>query len=259
MNEIFLSVIIPSYNETENLQRGVLSEVRDYFSKQKYAWEVIVSEDESPDLESRRLAKEFCDKNKNFVFLQNKHGGKALSIWAGIQRASGKLILFTDMDQSTPISEVAKLLPCFDQGYEVVIGSRGMERKNFSLFRKLASAIFRTFRGLFLLREIVDTQAGFKAFTREAILKIFPKMEAVKKGVEKAQGWTVGSWDTELLFIAKKWGYKIKEAPIIWEDRDVSVAKAKERQEGKFVKESLDMIKQIFRVKINDLKGFYEK
>lgn len=259
MKEIFLSVVIPSYNETENLQRGVLGEVRDYLSKQKYDWEVIVSEDESPDLESRRLAKEFCDKNEHFVFVQNKHGGKALAIWSGIQKSSGKIVLFADMDQSTPISEVEKLLPFFDQGYGVVIGSRGLERKNFSLFRKLASVIFRTFRGIFVLREIVDTQAGFKAFTREAITKIFPKLEAVRKSSEMAQGWTVGSWDTELLFIAKKWGYKIKEVPIVWEDRDISVAKAKERQQGKFVKESLDMLKQIFRVRINDFRGFYER
>lgn len=259
MNEIFLSVIIPSYNETENLQRGVLSEVKDYLSKQKYTWEVIVSEDESPDLESRRLAKEFCDKNKNFVFLQNKHGGKALAIWAGIQAAKGKVILFTDMDQSTPIGEFSKMLPFFESGFEVVIGSRGLERKNFSFVRKLASVIFRTFRGIFVLPEIVDTQAGFKAFSKEAILKVFPKLEAVKKGVEKAKGWTVGSWDTELLFIAKKRGYKIKEVPIVWEDRDESVAKAAERKQGKFVKESLDMLKQIFRVRINDFRGFYDK
>ena len=259
MNDVFLSVIIPSYNETENLQRGVLGEVRDYLSRQKYTWEVIVSEDESPDLESRRLAKEFCDENRGFLFLQNKHGGKALAVWAGIQKSSGMHVLFADMDQSTPISEAAKLLPYFDQGFEVIIGSRGLERKNFSPFRKLASVTFRTFRGIFVLGEIVDTQAGFKAFTREAILKIFPKLEAIRNSGGKAQGWTVGSWDTELLFIAKKWRYKIKEVPIVWEDRDESVAKAKERQQGKFFKESLDMIKQIFRVRINDLMGFYEK
>lgn len=259
MNSVFLSVIIPSYNETENLKRGVLAEVRDYLSKQSYGWEVIVSEDESPDIESRKLAKEFCEKNDGFIFLQNKHGGKALAIWAGIQQASGNLVLFADMDQSTPISEIQKLLPFFDQGFEVIIGSRGLERKNFSLFRKVASLIFRTFRGMFLLGEIVDTQAGFKVFAKNAIINVFPKLEVIRKSSEKIQGWTVGSWDTELLFIAKKWGYKIKEVPIVWEDRDVSIAKAKERQEGKFVKESLDMIKQIFRVRINDFRGFYDK
>lgn len=259
MKAVYLSVIIPSYNETENLQRGVLAEVRDYLSKQDYTWEVVVSEDESPDLESRRLAKEFCEKNNGFIFLQNKHGGKALAIWAGIQASKGELVLFADMDQSTPISEVSKLLPYFSQGYSVVIGSRGLERKNFSLFRKLASVIFRLLRGMFILGEIVDTQAGFKAFTKEAILNIFPKLEVIKKSTEKAQGWTVGSWDTELLYIAKKWGNKIKEVPIVWEDRDESIAKATERKQGKFVKESIDMARQIFRVRINDFKGLYEK
>ena len=69
----------------------------------------------------------------------------------------------------------------------------------------------------------------------------------------------MGSWDTELLFIAKKRGYKIKEVPIVWEDRDESVAKAAERKQGKFVKESIDMLKQIFRVRLNDFRGFYDK
>ena len=253
-----LSVVIPSYNERENLERGVLKEVSTYLNKQNYTWEVIVSEDGSPDLESRRLAKEFCDKNKNFVFLQNEHGGKAATVWAGIQKAKGNLILFTDMDQSTPITETEKLLPNFSQGYDVVIGSRGLARKNYSLIRQLASIVFRTFRGLFLLPEIIDTQAGFKAFTKKSITDVFPKLEVIRQK-QSSKGWTVGSWDAEMLFIAKKYGYKIKEVPILWEDRDESRAKAQERKQGKFVKESLEMLKQIFRVRFNELKGYYNK
>lgn len=252
-----LSVVIPSYNETENLRRGVLNEVKSYLEKQKYSWEVIVSEDESPDFESRRLAREFCEKNKNFKFLQNPHGGKLMAVWAGVKQAQGKTVLFTDMDQSTPISEAEKLLPYFNQNFDVVIGSRGTARKNFSPFRLLASGVFRTFRRTILLPRIVDTQAGFKAFSKDAAMKVFPKLEALGKGSGKAVGWTVGSWDCELLFVADKLGYKIKEVPILWEDRDESVAKAKERKQGKFVKESIDMLKQIFRVRVNDLRGFY--
>lgn len=259
MDNIFLSVIIPSYNETENLERGVLEEVSAFLAKQKYSWEVLVVDDESPDLQSRKLAKDYCDSQQNFHFIQNKHGGKLLAVWAGIQAAKGEIVLFTDMDQSAPIVEAEKLLPFFKDGYKVVIGSRGSGRKNFSVFRLLASTIFRTFRRLILLPNIVDTQAGFKAFSREAALAVFPKLEAIRASTNQAAGWTVGSWDVELLFIAQKHGYKIKEVPILWEDRDESIAKAKERQQGKFVKESIDMLKQILRVRLNDIRGFYDQ
>jgi len=253
---MYLSVIIPCYNEKENLQRGVLNEVGDYLKKQSYEWEVVVVNDESSD-GSGDLVQEFCETNPGFKLISINHGGKLSAVWAGIRQAQGEVVLFTDMDQSAPISETEKLLPFFKEGYRVVIGSRGTGRKNFSLFRLLASTIFRTFRRLILLPNIIDTQAGFKALSKETALTIFPKLEAIKKSGGKTSGWTVGSWDVELLFIAQKHGYKIKEVPILWEDRDQSIAKAKERKQGKFVKESIDMLKQILRVRLNDIRGYY--
>ncbi len=256
MNKIFLSVIIPSYNETENLRRGVLDEVCKYFSQQKYSWEVLVIDDDSSDKKSPELASDFCQKNSGFKFLQISHGGKAMAVFTGVKQATGELILFTDMDQSTPISELEKLLPYFDRDFDVVIGSRGLERKNFSLFRQLASFIFRHVRRSLLLTRIVDTQAGFKCFRASMIKEVFPLLAAVN---QKAAGWTVGSFDVEMLVIAQTRGYKIAEVPILWEDRDQSVAKAKERQQGKFIKESVDMFKEVLRVKLNQIKGKYKK
>src|SRR3989344_6882040 len=134
-DKIYLSVIIPSYNETANLKRGVLSEVNTYLARQKYSWEVIISDDGSPEEESRQLAREFCAKTSNFIYLQNEHGGKAFAVWSGIIRATGQIILFADMDQSTPIAQVEKLLPFFDKGFDLVIGSRGNEREKASFLR----------------------------------------------------------------------------------------------------------------------------
>lgn len=256
--KIFLSVVIPSYNETENLKRGVLLEVRDYLKKQRYSWEVIVVDDESPDLEARRLAKDFCLKNRGFRFIQAKHGGKVMAVFEGIKQSSGQIVLFTDMDQSTPISELEKVLPKFKEGYDIVIGSRGLERKNFSFWRKLASFIFRNFRNLLLSSNIIDTQAGFKAFKAEVAKILFPNLSAIKN-FGGAVGWTVGAFDVELLTIAQAWGYKIAEVPILWEDKDQSVAKARERKEGKFIKESIDMAKEVLRVKINQVRGLYNR
>lgn len=255
MSNPFLSVVIPSYNETENLRRGVLDEVNSYLQKQKFAWEVIISDDGSSDSDSKKLAKDFADNHKGFVFLANEHAGKPFAVWSGILKSKGEIILFTDMDQSTPISQLDVLLPYFEKGYDVVIGSRGLERKNFSLSRRLASAIFREFRRAILLRDIIDTQAGFKAFKSNVAKEVFPLLQVIKMGAGSVVGWNVTSFDVELLVAAFRRGYKIAEVPIEWEDRDVALGK--KREGSKFVSESLRMLKEIFRVKKNDLNGLY--
>lgn len=255
MGKVYLSVIIPSYNETENLKRGVLEAVNSYLKKQSYTWEVIISDDGSPDEESKRLASVFCAKNPGFKFLANEHAGKHFAVWAGIQESRGEIVLFTDMDQSTPISEVTKLLSYYEKGYDVAIGSRGLKRENFSWFRKLASVIFGNFRRFLLLGEIIDTQAGFKSLRGIVAKEIFPMMEVIRNTNAQAQGWKVSAFDVEMLVIAKKKGYKIAEVPVDWEDADVS--KGKKRGVGKFVYESVDMLKEIVRVRLNDIRGYY--
>ena len=257
MDDILLSVVIPSYNETANLQRGVLGEINEYLKGQKFTWEVIVSDDGSSEAEARKLASDFCAKAPNFVFVQNEHAGKPFAVWSGINAAKGKIVLFSDMDQSTPIGQIDEVLPWFDKGYKIVIGSRGVEREQFSLFRRLASMIFREFRRSFLLTDIIDTQAGFKAFTKEVAMEIFPLLQILRTPKEQTVGWRVTSFDVELLVAAKERGYKIAEVPVEWADRDVSTGKAKGTR--KFVKESLEMVKEVFRVKLNQLRGFYRK
>lgn len=257
--ETYLSVVIPSYNETENLRRGVLGEVRDFLKKQSYTWEVIVSDDGSSATEAQNLAKDFCSKNAGFNYLPNEHAGKPFAVWAGIQASKGKIVLFTDMDQSTPISEVNKLLPCFDEGYDVVIGSRGVEREKFALFRRLASMIFREFRRSLLLTDIIDTQAGFKAFKREVAMDVFPLLQVLRAKKEKAVGWKVTSFDVELLVAAESRKYKVGEVSIKWANRDLSMGTKKSSDNTKFIKESVDMFKEVWRVKFNQLRGYYKK
>lgn len=243
-----LSIIIPNYNEKENLQAGSLEGVAAYLSKAKFSWEVIISDDGSTD-GSRELVEAFVKKQKNFRLLKNLHGGKAAAINAGVSAAKGEIILFTDMDQSTPIKEVEKLLPYYDEGYDVVFGSRGKARNNFPLMRQITSWGFRAFRQLFLLSHITDTQCGFKSFKSAAAKKLFPKLSVLR---QKASGWTVSAFDVELLFLAEKSGYKLKEVDVEWSQQDISTGKG-----NKLVKESIDMLKQIITVKVNDLKGLY--
>ncbi len=245
-----ISIIIPNYNEKENLDRGVLSEVSNFLKHAKFTWEVIINDDGSTD-GSLEILKKFVKTHPKFTLIESKHRGKPQGLWLGIKKARGEIVLFTDMDQSTPLKEIYKLLPWYKKGYDVVFGSRGKARKDFPLIRQLTSWGFRIVRQTFLLRDISDTQCGFKSLKKSIAKEIFPQLSVIKN-TQNIQGWTVSAYDVELLFLAQKAGYKLKEVDVFWQDEDTSTSKNKN-----FISESLDMLKQILTVKINDFRGQY--
>lgn len=252
----YLSVVIPCYNEEKNLERGVLSEVYDYLKEQTFSWEVVICNDESTD-KSRALIQAFIQDKPRFSLHDIPHGGKPAAVWGGIQHAEGTLILFTDMDQSTPIFEWAKLAPWYERGYDVVIGSRGMGREGFSLVRKLGSQVFRTLRSTFLLKEIEDTQCGFKSCRREVALEVFPRLQFFDQ--EKPSGWKVSAYDVELLYLCERAGYAIKEVVVEWRNRDESETKGKQGELARYFRESIDMAREVLRVKLNERRGVYDR
>jgi dolichyl-phosphate beta-glucosyltransferase len=252
----FVSVVIPCYNEARNLERGVLDEVYGYLSQQDYGWEVVIVNDESTD-RSKRLIEAFIADKPRFALFDIPHGGKPAAVWAGIQQARGEIVLFTDMDQSTPIGEPDKLLPWYGQGYDVVIGSRGTGREGFSILRKLGSFVFGTLRRLFLLPEIQDTQCGFKSCRREAALAVFPRLQFFKQK-ERPSGWKVSAYDVELLYLFERAGCAIKEVEVVWRNRDESVTKGQESELARYVRESLEMAREVVRVKRNEMEGLYD-
>lgn len=245
----FLSVIIPCYNEEKNLKRGVLDEVEHYLQKQKFQSEVIISDDGSSD-NSLQFVKNYLQKHARFKLLENKHAGKPFAVRSGVQKAIGEVILFMDMDQSTPIEEFDKFLPFFQKGYEIVVGSRGQEREGYSLLRVVGSNVFRLIRQQLLLKKIVDTQCGFKAFKNQVAKDLFSSLLIFKEAKE-IKGWKVSAFDVELLFIAQKRNYRVGEATVNWQDKDANPQK-------KYFKESKEMLKEILRVKLNDLKKKYD-
>jgi glycosyltransferase involved in cell wall biosynthesis len=240
-----ISIIIPCYNEEKNLKRGVLKEVYDYLSKQNYDWEVLVCNDASTD-NSLAVATSLSKNYKNFKVLDLPHGGKPGAVWGGIQKAKHNWILFTDMDQSTPITELSKLIPFFDKN-DIVIGSRGAQRSGNSPFRKLMAFVFLNFRRFMILPKIIDTQCGFKALKTKVGLEIFPKLSYFKEKI--GSGWKVSAFDVELLYLAPKAKYKIKEVDVIWQDEDISDSKG--NKANRFIKESIQMLKEIFRLKFH--------
>ncbi len=248
-----LSIVIPCYNEENNLQRGVLDEVNDFLKTRDFKWEVLLCNDASTD-GSLKFILDYAKKHPGFKVLDLPHGGKPSAVWGGIQQAQYPLVLFTDMDQSTPLKEVLKLLPHFPD-YDVVIGSRGLSREGYSLLRKIGGPVFLAFRRFVLLPNIRDTQCGFKMFKTDVAKSLFPHLQFLQDKSEK-KGWRVSSFDVELLFMAQKWGYKIKEIVVDWRNEDTSNTKGG-NGDDRYKKESIQMIKEILRIKINDLKGGY--
>ncbi len=252
MKDIFLSVIIPSYDEMANLQKGVLEKVKVFLDKEKFTYEVIVVDDGSKD-GSVEFIKEFTRDNKEFILVQNPHMGKAGAVTTGMLKAKGKYMLFTDMDQATPIQEIDKLLPYFDESYDIVIGSRNTERKGAPLSRKFISKASIILRKMIVgLGGISDTQCGFKAFTNESARKLFHRMSELHHGFKEISGSAVTSgFDVELLYIAEKMGYKIKEVPVRWlyvETRRVNP-----------VFDSIEGLIDLLRIRKNAVDGIYSR
>lgn len=245
-----ISVILPNYNELQNLERGVLDEIEKYFASQSYKSEIIISDDGSTD-GSLAFIDKFIATHPRFRLLKNKHAGKPFALRSGVKVAVGEYVLFTDMDQSTPIDQLDKLIPYTHDGFKVVIGSRGIRRRDSSLLRQFASVVFLLARKIFLLRSIKDTQCGFKLFETNLAKKIFSRMRIFGRN-NSATGWKVTAYDVEMLFLSEMLGEEIQEVRVVWKDEDTSVAKKRN-----FIKESIEMFLEILRVRINYMLGKY--
>jgi len=250
VDTIFLSVVIPSYNEMSNLQKGVLDKVAHYLSKQKYSFEVIVVDDGSND-GSTEFVEKFIKDDKKFKLLHGTHSGKAGAVTKGVLESKGEWVLFTDMDQATPIEEVEKLLG-FTKNYDIVIGSRSSTRKGAPWTRTLMAKGMITLRSVIVgLSGLNDTQCGFKLFKKNVAYDLFSKLEKFHHGYKQISGSSVkAGFDVELLFLAAKRGYKIKEVPVNWlyvETRRVSP-----------IKDSVEALEDLLRIRANELSGKYK-
>ena len=250
MNNIYLSVVIPSYNEMNNLRKGVLDKVEHFLNKQKYEWEVIIVDDGSLD-GSIEFTQEFIKDNANFRLLKNSHLGKAGAVTSGMLSAKGEYALFMDMDQATPIEEIDKLLPLIGD-YDIVIGSRGSKRQGDPWTRLLMARGMMVLRSLIVgIKGISDTQCGFKLFKKNVSDELFSKLKNFHHGYKTISGSSVkAGFDVELLFLAQKLGYKIKEVPVEWlyvESRRVNP-----------LRDSIEAVEDLLTIKINDFTGKYK-
>lgn len=245
-----LSVIIPSYNEQKNLQRQVLVPVLAYLTSQSYEWELILSDDGSSDGTVDAL-KLFAASDPRISVLANAHAGKAPTVTAGMMAAKGEWRLFTDFDQSTPISELEKLWSWTEQNFDVVIGSReiaGAKRDVEPWYRHMMGRGFNFVVQLLTISGIRDTQCGFKLFSKNAVVTLFPKLRVYGSSVTRKDAFT-GAFDVELLYLAKKNGFQVKEVPIHWQHNPTDRVSP--------VKDSLRMFRDVFKIKLTDwLHGY---
>lgn len=242
-----LSVVIPAYNESRNLSKGVLDEVYSYLKKVNYKYEVLIVDDGSSD-NTRDLVKQQIKNKTGFKLIENPHGGKAAAVMTGLLAAQGEAALFTDMDQATPLNQIEKFFPKFEMGFDIVIGSR-IGRKGAPLIRKIMANGWTLIRTVFLGLPFRDTQCGFKAFNQAAIKKIIPTIKDEWGIVHTGGGAVNAGFDVELLYLAKKYSFKISEVEVVWNYVDT--------ERVQFLKDALAAIYDIIRIRWNDLNGKY--
>lgn len=249
MKNIYLSIVIPCYNEERNLRLGALENVAHFLAKKDYDYEVIVVDDGSTD-ESQKLIDEFITDHPKFRLLAKQHKGKAATVIAGVEEAKGRYILFTDLDQATPINQVDQFLPYFSRGYDLVLGSRNTKRRGAPLTRLAMARGFMLLRNLILNLGIEDTQCGFKSFTAQAAKNIFPRLEVYNLRSLASGSTVTAGFDVELIYVAKLLGYKIAEVPVEWHYQETRHVNP--------IKDSWEGLTDLIKIRINSFKSVYK-
>ncbi len=233
----FLSIIIPAHNEAERLPPS-LEKIDTFLQQQVYSYEVIVVENGSGD-GTFRIAQSFTQKLPYLRVFHEEARGKGLAVKRGMLEALGEYRFLCDADLSMPIEQVNRFLPPTQEHVDIAIGSRevpGAQRFNEPGYRHLIGRAFNTMVRWLLLPGLQDTQCGFKCFQGDVAEAVFP--------LQSLDGM---SFDAEVLFIARKKGFKIVEVPIDWyHDPDSRV---------RLVKDSMRMGFDLLKIRWRDLNG----
>ena len=246
-----VSVVIPAYNEERRLPQ-TLERVDAYFETQTYASEILVVDDGSND-QTVRVVELFAQEHPRVRLIKNDHRGKGFTVRTGMLSARGHIVLFSDADLSTPIEDIEKLLPWFERGYDIVIGSRegmGARREHEPFYRHIMGRVFNFIVQVLTVRGIQDTQCGFKAFRQDVAQDIFSRMRLYGDNAKKIRGGMVTAFDVEVLFIGSKSGYRIKEVPVQW--RYGTETKVNP------LRDSYRNFRDVLMVRWNDLRGLYD-
>jgi len=238
-----ISVIIPAFNEEKRITPTIQS-VADYLDKlYPNEYEIIIVLD-GPKDNTLAVVTDLSQKYAGIRIIDNKvNRGKGAVVKQGILESVGESVVFMDADNSTHINELDKILPIIQQGIEVVVGSRDMPNSKVEIrqarYKEILGDLGNWWIQFLLVGGIKDTQCGFKVFSGQAARHIFSQVNM--------QGW---SFDIEVLALARYFGYKIKEMPVIWYNDERSHVG---------LKDYLDVLRDTLIIKYRLLLGYYKK
>ena len=207
MEPPYLSIVIPAYNEADVIG-STLEAIGRYLAPGGLAHEILVVDDGSTDA-TPQLVRWRAAHYPQVRLLTFPHQGKGGAVRQGVLAAAGRYVLFLDADSSTRIEEWDKLHPWLQQGYDVVIGSRKIAgaqiARRQSSVREFLGKGFTWLTNALLSTRVTDITCGFKAFQHPAARELF--------GAQRLTGW---GFDAEILFLAQRFGYRLKEVPVVW-------------------------------------------
>jgi len=235
----FLSIVIPAHNEEARLP-VTLQQVAEFIAQQAYPVEVIVVENGSRD-RTLQIAQDFARGFPPLRVLQSELSGKGRAVRMGMLEARGEYRFMCDADFSMPVEQINRFLPPVLDGYDIAIASReapGAVRYDEPAYRHLVGRVYNTMIRLLALPGLNDTQCGFKCFRGQVAEVLFPQ--------QTLTGW---SFDVEVLFIARRLGYRILEVPIPWYFNAGSKVRVWH--------DSLSMGTDLLKIRFNALRGLY--
>lgn len=242
-----LTIVIPAYDEEKRIGRS-LEDILQFLTTVTYRAEVVVVNDGSKDKTAEIVAEQierFRERGHELRLLTNRpNRGKGYSVKRGLSEARGDVVLFTDADLSSPITEAPKLLdPLFEDRADVAFGSRALNRKLIGvrqpLLRDFGGRVFNLILRAITGLKFKDTQCGFKAFKRETAQPVFELQSIERFG-----------FDPEVLYIAKKQKLRLIEVPVVWNDSEGSTVN--------YASDSVTMVMDLVRIRLNDIKGRYK-
>jgi glycosyltransferase involved in cell wall biosynthesis len=237
-----ISILVPAYNEEKRLP-STLAALASFIQKDEFGFvEVLVIDDGSQD-RTAALVQEYSHARGQFRLVSNPgNRGKGYAVRHGMQKAQGDWVLFTDADLSSPLPEFFKLMAAVQgSGADGAIGSRALDRSlvgvHQPLAREFSGRVFNLHMRMIAGLPYRDTQCGFKLFSRRAA-RLIASLQRIERF----------GFDVEILYIARKHGFRILEVPVVWND----VAGTKVSLRG-----GLNAFADPWRVRLNDLRGYY--
>ncbi len=233
-----LSIVIPVYNEEHRLHDSLV-QIADYLRKQPYTYDVIVSDDGSND-STVNLAESFATDHPwlRTIHHPDNHG-KGMAVRRGMMEASGDYILMCDADLATPIEELDGFWPHIEEGADIVIASRPLRGSHLvrrqPIYRELAGRMLNLLVRIVAVPGIRDTQCGFKLFRRDVAHQLF--------SMSVREGW---DFDIEILYLARRLGYRVVEVPVHWYHREGSKVN--------FLRDGIRMVIGLFQIRSRHLR-----